>query len=92
MTPVPEVALTALSIEALVRSGSATRAAVARGRDFLRSLQLVGHRLYGALDPALARGAFPTSPIADVLRGDVTGHALLALLALPTGRGERVHR
>ena len=33
------------------------------------------------LDPSLARGAFPASPVVDVLRGDVTGHALLAMLA-----------
>jgi hypothetical protein len=33
------------------------------------------------LDPELADGAFPASPVfVDVLRCDVTGHALLALL------------
>jgi hypothetical protein len=87
VTPVPEVALTALSVEALtLHPASWARSAAARGGDFLRSLQLVGPRLYGALDPALARGALPASPVADLLRGDVTGHALLALLALREAR------
>jgi hypothetical protein len=41
--------------------------------------QLVGPRLYGALDPSLARGAFPASLVVDGLRCDVTAHAVLAL-------------
>jgi hypothetical protein len=81
-TPVPEVALTALSVEALARHPAPwARAAVERGRAFLAGLQLVGSRIHGALAPALSRGAFPASPVAFLLRGDVTGHALLAMLA-----------
>jgi AMMECR1 domain-containing protein len=81
-TPIPEVALTALSVEALAHHPAPwARAAAARGREFLGALQLVGSRVYGALDPALCRGAFPASPVVDLLRGDVTGHALLAMLA-----------
>jgi hypothetical protein len=82
ITPVPETALTAVAVEALalVRAPWA-RAAAARGREFLLSLQLTSERLYAALDPEVARGAFPASPVADVLRADVTGHALLALSA-----------
>jgi hypothetical protein len=82
ITPVPEVALTAVAVEALARVGTAgARAAVRRGRAFLAHTQLVEPRLYAALDPALARGAFPASPVVDVLRCDVTAHALLAMRA-----------
>jgi AMMECR1 domain-containing protein len=81
--PIPEVALTAVSVEALARHpASWARTAALRGRAFVASMQLVGPRLYAALDPALALGAVPASPVADLLRGDVTGHALLALLAV----------
>jgi hypothetical protein len=87
-TPIPEIALTALAVEALARHPTSwARAAAARGREFLASMQLVDRRIYGALDPALARGAFPASPVVDLLRGDVTGHALLAMMAT---RGRKV--
>jgi hypothetical protein len=52
---------------------------VTRARAFIPRTQLVGDRIYGALDPSLAGGAFPVSPVVDWLRGDVTGHAILAL-------------
>jgi AMMECR1 domain-containing protein len=82
ITPVPEVALTAVAVEALARVGAAAaRSAARRGRSFLASMQLVEPRLYAALDPALARGAFPASPVVDLLRCDVTAHALLAMQA-----------
>src|SRR5262249_20332257 len=75
----PETALTAVSIEALAcHPASWSRAAIARGLDFLASMQLTGRRIYAALDPALARGALSASPVIDLLRGHVTGHALLA--------------
>jgi AMMECR1 domain-containing protein len=84
VTPVPETALTALSVEALAHHPAPwARAAAARGLAFLESIQLVGPRLYGALDPSLARGAFPATPVHSLLRGDVTGHALLAMLTAP---------
>jgi AMMECR1 domain-containing protein len=79
-TEVPETALTALVVEAL--SGiddPQARAAVGRGRRFLRRLQLVGERIPAALEPGLAEGAFPASPVVDLGRCDVVGHALLAL-------------
>ena len=81
VTPVPEVALTAAVAEAL--GGSRSRAAQAarkRAQSFLLRAQLLGDRIPAALDPMLSDGAFPLSPILDVLRADVTGHALLALL------------
>jgi AMMECR1 domain-containing protein len=80
VTPVPEIALTAIVVEALAPSRApAARRAVARGQAFLRSWQLVGERLGAAYDLAAARGAFPISPAFDALRCDVTAHALLAL-------------
>lgn len=79
VTGVPEIALTAVSIEALAGLRSkAARSAVARGRDFLRRWQL-GSNIPASLDPRLSRGAFPASPVASLLRCDVSGHALLAL-------------
>ena len=79
VTNVPETALTAISIEALagLRSKEA-KSAVARGQDFLRRWQLRSS-VSASLDPFLCRGAFPASPVASLLRCDITGHAVLAL-------------
>jgi AMMECR1 domain-containing protein len=80
-TQVPETALTALVTEALdgLRDADA-RAAVERARRFLRGAQLVGGSIPAPLDPDLANGAFPASPVVvDYLRCDVAGHALLAM-------------
>ncbi len=76
----PEIALTALTIEALtpVRSRQA-HAACERGRAFLRCWPLTAQSIPAALDPALCTGAFVATPITPLLRGDVTAHALLAL-------------
>jgi AMMECR1 domain-containing protein len=80
ITPVPETALTAVAIEGLADHPAPwARAAVARGRSFLARRQLLGARIYGALDPAACHGAFAASPIADALRCDITAHAVLAL-------------
>jgi hypothetical protein len=79
-TEVPETALTALVVEALAGLDDAdARAAVRRGRRFLSRLQLVGDAVPAPLDPALADGAFPASPVVDLLRCDVVAHALQAL-------------
>jgi AMMECR1 domain-containing protein len=78
---VPELALTALTVEALA-AGPATseaRAAVARGRAFLARWQFVPGCVPAALEPRAALGAFPLSPVVSVLRCDVTAHCLLAL-------------
>jgi hypothetical protein len=81
MTPVPETAVTGLAVEALARRTEPwARAAVARGREFLARMQLVGPRISAAMDPGLAHGAFSASPCADFLRCDITAHALLALI------------
>jgi AMMECR1 domain-containing protein len=80
ITSIPEVALTALGVEALARHAAPwSRAAATRARSFIARMQLVGDRVYGALELSLACGAFPASPVVDWLRGDVTGHAVLAL-------------
>jgi AMMECR1 domain-containing protein len=85
VSAVPEVALTAVVVEALagLPGARARRAVVAAGR-FLTRAQLRRESVAAALDPSLADGAFPASPVVtDFLRCDVSGHALLALLALP---------
>jgi hypothetical protein len=79
---VVEVALTAITIEALaplVVVSARTRAAVARACRFLERWQFRPGCVPAALDPAYAEGAFPLSPIASFSRGDVTAHAALAL-------------
>ncbi len=82
VTRVPEVALTAVVVEALAGARArGARAASQRAAEFLRRVQVRADRAPPALDPALADGAFPTSLVIDVLRADVTAHALLALLA-----------
>jgi hypothetical protein len=85
ITPTPETALTALAIEALARHEARwAREAVARGREFLGAMQLLDRRVTAALDPVLSYGAFSASPSADVLRCDISAHALLAMLP-PSG-------
>jgi hypothetical protein len=80
VTDPPELALTALTIEALAHaSGAAAEQARARGRRFLLRHQLAGEGIPAALDPELCRGAFPISPSLPVARADVTAHALRAL-------------
>jgi AMMECR1 domain-containing protein len=80
VTSVPQTAVTALAVEALARHPSSwARAAVERGRQFLRGMQLIGDH-FAALDPALSHGSFRASPAIDLLRCDVAAHALLALL------------
>jgi len=80
LTAIPEVALTALAVEALARHPAPfSRAAATHARSFVARTQLVGDRVYGALDPSMAWGAFPASPVVDWLRCDVTAHAVLAL-------------
>jgi AMMECR1 domain-containing protein len=76
--PIPEIALTAVVVEALAASPRA-RHAVERARDFLRAWQHMPPAIRAPLLGDAARGGFPVSPVADLLRIDVTGHALLAL-------------
>jgi AMMECR1 domain-containing protein len=75
--PVPETALTAVTVEALAPLPAA-RPAVRRARAFLRAWQIPDDPP-AALLPDIAAGAFPASPVVEMLRVDVTGHAMLAL-------------
>jgi AMMECR1 protein len=78
-TGVPEIAITALTTEALAASSDrAARAAVARARAFLQRWQITERGPGWAAMTAI--GAFPASPVSMFLRGDMTGHALTALL------------
>lgn len=87
---VPEVALTALAVEVLARTGD-HEAAVTRAVAFLERMAYTSPDATPApLDPRLAFGAFPLAPHADFLRADVTAHALLALEAAAARR--RHHR
>ena len=79
-TALPETALTAVAVQALAGARE-YRAARAAALAFVRARQLLPDHVPAALDPALALGGFTASPIDDVLRADITGHALLALLA-----------
>jgi AMMECR1 domain-containing protein len=81
MAGIPEIALTALTVEALrgVRATGPVRAAIRRGKAFLRAWQIDGERAPAAFDLEASHGALMASPISSVLRADVTGHALLAL-------------
>jgi AMMECR1 domain-containing protein len=78
-THVPEIAITALTAEALaVSPDRAARAAVRRARAFLERWQITERG--PACAATAAFGAFPASPVSMLLRGDMTGHALGALL------------
>ncbi len=81
VTEVPEVALTALTVEALrgVRATRGVKEAIVRGEEFLRRWQVKEEDVPGAFDPDASAGAFLGSPISSGLRGDVSGHACLAL-------------
>ena len=78
-TSTPELALTAVVVEAL--AGDESRAALGAIRDaqaFLRRWQHVDP-IPAAYAPEVARGGFPLAPIAPLQRADVTAHALRAL-------------
>ncbi len=78
----PELAITALTVEALAPLGRASAtAAIVRARAFLSRWQRLPGALPASLDPDLAVGSFPLSPVHPFARGDVTAHALLALRA-----------
>lgn len=80
VTAMPETALTAVAAQAL--AGSAEhRSEHAAALAFVRARQLLPGCIPAALDPALALGGFAGTPVDDVQRADIAGHALLALLA-----------
>jgi hypothetical protein len=76
----PETARTAATVEALAPfTSEPTRAAAKRAAGFLGRTQLA--ELGEPDHPDTIDGAFPATPDTDLLRTDVTAHALLALLA-----------
>jgi AMMECR1 domain-containing protein len=78
-TGVPELALTAVTLEAL---RTADRAPTRRARELLGSFldehQILGDVLPEASAPERTHGAFPLTPVHGFLRADVTAHAVLA--------------
>jgi hypothetical protein len=76
---VPETALTAVTAHALSLARE-TRPLAARALAFVRARQLLPGRIPAALDARIALGAFSATPVDDVLRADIAGHAVLALL------------
>ena len=84
-TPTPELALTALVVEALATLPKKEKRhvdAISRARDFLLSHQFYGTKHIPArFDLRAANGAFPIAPNIHWLRTDITAHAALAILA-----------
>jgi hypothetical protein len=77
---VPEVALTALVVEALAGAPDrGARAARTRALDFVLRQQHLTHVPPDVRTPQTAFGAFPLTPVHAYLRSDVTAHAVLAL-------------
>lgn len=80
VTAVPEAGLTAVAAHALsLAPGHRRTAELALG--YVRRLQLLPDRIPASVDPRLALGGFAASPVNDLLRVDLAGHALSALLA-----------
>jgi hypothetical protein len=78
--PVPETALTALTVEALSRAPTEpARRACALARAFVEQQQVACDALPESLEPARLLGGFPLSPVHTFQRCDVTAHAVLAL-------------
>jgi len=81
--PVPEIALTAITVEALSRAPTDTaRRACSLARAFLEQQQIARDELPESLEPSRLLGGFPLTPVHVFQRCDVTAHAVLAL----TGR------
>jgi hypothetical protein len=87
VTSIPELALTAVAVEALAPfETKEARAAAERAASFLRKAQFVEAAIPASHDEALCHGGFPLSPIVPLLRSDVTAHALSALMAVERRR------
>jgi hypothetical protein len=86
VTRVPECGLTAVAAHALLFSPEHQPLAD-RALSFVRARQLLPGRIPAALDPTLSLGAFSATPVDDVLRADIVGHALSALLSRREAKG-----
>ncbi len=79
----PEVALTALVVEALAGATErSARTARARAFAFVLRQQHLAHVPPDVREPESAFGAFPLTPVHAYLRSDVTAHAVLALASM----------
>jgi hypothetical protein len=78
--PVPELALTAVSVEAMSHArAEATRRACRLAREFVERQQLLRDVHPEAPDPERLLGGFPLTPVHAFQRCDVTAHAVLAM-------------
>ena len=79
VTRVPECGLTAVAAHALV-GAKEHRDVAKKAIRFVRRRQLLPGSIPAAVDPGLALGGFSATPVNDLLRGDIVGHALSLLL------------
>jgi hypothetical protein len=81
MTKTAEVAITALTVEALLAYPAApgAREAIRLARAFLAKQQLLRSTTPASFVTTESEGAFVATPTSTLLRGDVTAHALLAM-------------
>src|ERR1041385_1449296 len=78
--PVPEVALTALTVEALAPARTdPVRRARHLAKEFVERSQVLGDVLPEAVDPDRVHGGFPMTPVHGFMRVDVTAHAVMAM-------------
>ncbi len=78
--PVPELALTAITVEALAPArAEPVRRARRMAREFLHQSQLLTDAPPETRDEGRVRGAFPLTPVHGFLRCDVTAHAVLGM-------------
>jgi len=79
VTPVPECGLTAVAAHALT-GAKEHRDVAKKAIRFVKQRQLLPGSIPAAVDPGLALGGFSATPVNDLLRGDIVGHALSLLL------------
>lgn len=78
--PIPELALTAITAEALAPARAAAIERAGRAaRAFVERSQVRGDVLPESCDPSGADGGFPLTPVHVFMRSDVTAHAVLAI-------------
>jgi len=80
----PELALTAIVVEALAHAKTQPlQRALRLAHTFLERQQLLDDPLPEAIAPERVHGAFPLTPVHSFLRSDVTAHAVLAFAGAP---------
>jgi AMMECR1 domain-containing protein len=81
---IPELALTAVTVEALAPARDAAIQRAARlARAFIERNQVAGDILPESVDPGRVHGGLPLTPVHLFMRSDVTAHAVLALASTP---------